>query len=43
MNTPAAFSRSIGIIADDLTSAADGAGPFLPWAGPAQVLSLIHI
>lgn len=37
MNTPAAFSRSIGIVADDLTSAADGAGPFLPWAGPAQV------
>lgn len=37
MNTPAAFSHSVGIVADDLTSAADGAGPFLPWAGSAQV------
>ncbi len=37
MNTPAGISRTIGIIADDLTSAADGAGPFLPGAGPAQV------
>lgn len=37
MDTPESLSRQVGIIADDLTSAADGAGPFLPWAGSARV------
>ena len=37
MDTPKLLSPGIGIIADDLTSAADGAGPFLPWAGSARV------
>ncbi|CAB3733934.1 3-oxo-tetronate kinase [Achromobacter deleyi] len=35
--TPATAFPSVGIIADDLTSAADGAGPFLPWGGSARV------
>ncbi|MCH3798747.1 hypothetical protein LZB29_08895, partial [Campylobacter jejuni] len=37
MDTPESLSRQVGISADDLTSAADGAGPFLPWAGSARV------
>lgn len=37
MDTPELLSPRVGIIADDLTSAADGAGPFLPWAGSARV------
>lgn len=37
MNTASATFHPVGIIADDLTSAADGAGPFLAWAGSAQV------
>ncbi|MCF7770734.1 four-carbon acid sugar kinase family protein [Achromobacter pulmonis] len=37
MNSPTNLRRAIGIVADDLTSAADGAAPFLRGSGPVRV------
>ncbi|WZB72808.1 hypothetical protein WJ968_18140 [Achromobacter xylosoxidans] len=37
MNTQKDPAKQVGIIADDLTSAADGAGPFMEWAGVAHI------
>lgn len=37
MNPPENLSKTIGILADDLTSAADGAAPFLRGFGAVRV------